>query len=121
MPHQCVRCNKFYDDGAKQILTGCECGCKMFFFVKKEKINQIEEHKNLSNKDKKQIEKDVYDLIGQEIDKDKPIILDIESINIIKPGKYEIDLVSLFKKRPLVYKLEEGKYMIDLNESFKDL
>ena len=33
----------------------------------------------------------------------------------VGPGKFEIDVVNLFnKKRPLIYKLEEGKYIIDL-------
>ena len=44
---------------------------------------------------------------------------DFESIRILKPGQYELDLVNIFKKRPLIYKLEEGKYMIDLPESFR--
>jgi predicted nucleic acid-binding Zn-ribbon protein len=46
----------------------------------------------------------------------------IESIKILKPGKYELDLVNLFKsKQPLIYKLEDGKYMIDIIESFKKM
>ena len=36
MPHQCVRCNAFFEDGADEILKGCSCGGKLFFFVKKE-------------------------------------------------------------------------------------
>jgi predicted nucleic acid-binding Zn-ribbon protein len=45
--------------------------------------------------------------------------LDLESIRVIRPGKFEIDLINLFtKKRPLIYKLEEGKYIIDLSTSF---
>jgi len=49
-----------------------------------------------------------------------PVILDLESIKVLKPGKYEIDVVNLFsKKRPLIYKLEEGKYIIDLASSIK--
>jgi len=47
-------------------------------------------------------------------------VLDIESVRVLKPGKFEIDLVHLFnKKNPLVYKLEEGKYIIDIAETFK--
>ncbi len=61
----------------------------------------------------------MLDIIGDQFDTEKPIVLDIETIKILKPGKYEIDLVSLFKKQPLVYKLEEGKYVVDLIESFK--
>ena len=54
--------------------------------------------------------------------KKKPIILDFESIKILSPGKYELDLVNLFnKKQPLIYKLEDGKYMIDLIETFKKI
>lgn len=127
MPHQCVSCGTMYGDGAKEILHGCSsCRGKLFFYVKKERIEELKEEQpqlfNLSNKDKKRIESDVYDIIGETRDRDKPIILDIESIKILKPGKYELDLVNLFKsKQPLIYKLEDGKYMIDILESFKKL
>ena len=43
----------------------------------------------------------------------------MESIRIAGPGKYELDLVSLFKGEPLIFKLAEGKYMVDIAESFK--
>ena len=122
MPHQCVRCNTFYEDGAKEILQGCACGGKLFFFVKKSKLEAAKKSKqliNLSMDEKKEIEKDVFDLVGSAIDKDSPVVLDIESINIMKPGQYEIDLVSLFKREPLIFKLEDGKYMIDIKQSFK--
>tara|TARA_B100001971_G_C18250384_1_gene577695 strand:+ start:2652 stop:3035 length:384 start_codon:yes stop_codon:yes gene_type:complete len=122
MPHQCVRCNTFYDDGAGEILKGCNCGGKLFFFIKKEKLKEakkVTENINLSIEDKKQMEQDVFDLVEQEIDKDSPVVLDIEAIKILRPGKYELDLVHLFKGEPLIFKLEEGKYMIDLVQSFK--
>ncbi|MBI2564522.1 hypothetical protein HYV79_00840 [Candidatus Woesearchaeota archaeon] len=122
MPHQCVRCNAIYEDGSKEILKGCSCGARLFFFIKKERLEQLKKDLdvNLSNEDKKQIEEDVYDLIGTK-DPDAPVILDFETIRILKPGKYEVDLVQLFKKEPLVFKLEEGKYIIDLPETFERL
>jgi predicted nucleic acid-binding Zn-ribbon protein len=46
-------------------------------------------------------------------------VLDLEAIRVKKPGQYELDLVHLFKGEPLVFKLEDGKYMIDLVETFK--
>jgi len=120
MPHQCVRCGKFYDDGAEEILKGCPCGGRLFFYINKKKL---EESKNivtdLTVQEKNEIEKDVFDLIGIERGVEKPVVLDLESIRILKPGKYELDIVNLFRKRPLIYKLEEGKYLIDLPESFK--
>jgi len=124
MPHQCVRCNSFYEDGANEILKGCKCGGKLFFYVKKEQIEAAKKiTTNLTKKDKQQIENDVYDIIGAEKEeRDNPVVLDLESIRILKPGKFEIDLVHLFQKgQPLVYKLEEGKYMIDIVTSFKKL
>lgn len=122
MPHQCVRCGKLYKEGSKEILQGCECGGKLFFFIKKEKLKSQENPFILTSSDKEQIEKDVYDILGNEIDREKPIVLDMESIHVLKPGKYELDLVNLFQShQPLIYKLEDGKYMIDIIESFKKL
>lgn len=121
MPHQCVRCNTFYEDGAQELLKGCNCGGRLFFFIKKEKLEdmkKITEEANLTKKDKEQIEQDVFDLVGSEIDKDQPVILDLEAIRVVRPGKYELDLVHLFKGEPLVFKVEDGKYMIDLVQSF---
>lgn len=124
MPHQCVRCNKFYEDGSDILLKGCSnCGGKFFFFVKKEGVKEAKVlSDSLTEQDKKQMEKDVKEIIGSEF-ADRPIILEIENIKILGPGKFEIDLVDLFKKRPLVYKLEEGKYYIDVPSIFaaKDL
>ncbi len=120
MPHQCVRCGTFFDDGSKIITEGCKCGGKLFFFVKKERMEEIKNATyKLSKTEKKQIEEDVFELIGASESYDEPVVLDLESIRVLKPGKYELDLVSLFKDQPLIYKLDEGKYMIDLPESFK--
>lgn len=123
MPHQCVRCNEFYDDGSAQILKGCPCGGKLFFFISKEKLERIKKQTvQLSAEQKKQIEDDVYDLVGDSISRDEPVVLDLESIKILKPGQFELDLVNLFKKdHPLVYKLEEGKYMIDIPQTFRKM
>ena len=121
MPHQCVRCSTLYDDGDGAIIRGCKCGGKLFFYIKKEKLEDAEKTKSLiklSKKEKEQVEKDVFDLVGSDIDKDAPVVLDLEAIRILKPGKYELDLVHLFNKEPLIFKLEEGKYMIDIVESF---
>ena len=81
MPHQCVKCGIFYGDGANEILTGCSCGGKLFFYVKKEKLEQAKKiTTDLTPKEKTQIEKDVFDLVGTEIDKSNPVILDLEAI-----------------------------------------
>jgi len=121
MPHQCVRCSKFYDDGDSAVLKGCTCGGKLFFYVRKEKLEKAKEVSvNLSSDEKVQIEKDVKDIIGTKKD-DDTVILDFESISIVGPGKFEIDLVKLFDKdNALVYKLEDGKYMIDVASTLEN-
>jgi len=123
MPHRCVRCGALYDDGSSNILKGCPCGAKLFFYVKQEALKKSEEvTKILSDVEKKQIEKDVLDIVGEERAKEEqPIILDFESINVLEPGKFELDLVHIFHKDPLIYKMGEGKYIIDLPATFKSV
>lgn len=120
MPHQCVRCGEMYSDGAKEILSGCPCGSKFFFFISKAHLKKAQKQIHLTKDERVKIEQDVKELVGHtEIEKNEPVFLDIESIRILKQGKYDIDLIDLFKKEPLVYKLEDGKYMIDLVSTFK--
>ena len=120
MPHQCVRCNTFYDDGNDAVLKGCACGGKLFFFIKKSHIDEARNLVvNLSEDEKVQMEHDVFDLVGARHEEEKPVVLEFESISVLQPGKYHLDLVNLFKKEPLIIKLGDGKYMLDLNETFR--
>jgi len=68
---------------------------------------------------KEQIEEDIREMVGIE-DEQTPVILDVESIRVIGEGKFELDIAKIFRKNlPLVYKLEEGKYIIDLASTLK--
>ena len=120
MPHQCVRCGKLHDDGDSSLIQkGCECGSKLWFFVKKESIEHATKiTTNLTDEQKIQIEEDVLDIVGAERE-DEAVVLDLESIRVTEPGKFELDLVQLFnKEKPVVFKLAEGKYVIDVPETF---
>lgn len=122
MAHQCVHCKRIIPMGSKELLEGCaDCGNRFFFYVKEEQIEQIKENPiEIPVEDKKQIEKDIREMAGI-VDELAPVILDIESIRVVGTGKFEIDLVNLFRKdRPLIYKLEEGKYIIDLSTTLKE-
>jgi predicted nucleic acid-binding Zn-ribbon protein len=122
MPHQCVRCGKLYPDGSNELLSGCSCGGRFFFYMRNKDIEKAKELTvDLTPQDKEKIEKDVMDIVGDTIDDTQPVILDIESVRVLKPGQYELDLVDLFKGEPLVYKLEDGKYVIDLLGTFEIL
>ena len=123
MPHQCVRCGTLYQDGSDSILKGCSCGARLFFFVRKEALEKAKEiTTQLTVTQKEQIEEDVLELVGEERqEEEQPIVLDFEAIRVLEPGKFELDLVHLFKKDPLVYKIGEGKYVIDLASTFKTM
>lgn len=115
MPHQCVRCGKIYGNAAPEILKGCSCGSHYFFFLKDEDL-LVKETENLTKKEREEILVDIKEIVGEEVE--KPVVLDLESIRVVKPGKFEIDLVSLFKKKPVIYKIAEGKYIIDIPSTF---
>jgi len=101
-------------------LKGCECGSRLWFFVKKDALEKAKEiNTTLTEKQKIQIEEDVREIMGTE-DPDEAVVLDLESIRVPEPGKFELDLVQLFnKEKPVVFKLAEGKYMIDVPETFQ--
>jgi len=117
MPHQCTKCGKIYPAGNKSIIEGCEnCNSHFFFYIREEQLKKIRENPiELPEKERDKIEKDIRELAKIE-DEAMPVILDIESIRVISPGKYEIDVVNLFNKdRPIIFKIAEGKYVIDLS------
>lgn len=121
MPHQCVHCKRIIPVGSKELLTGCgTCGNHFFFYIREERIGEIEQIQiEIPAEEKKQVEKEIREMAGIS-DEDAPVILDIESVRVTGSGKFEIDLPNLFNKnRPLVYKLEEGKYIIDLSSTLR--
>ena len=119
MPHQCVHCSKIIEVGSKEILEGCNsCGGKFFFYIRDDQAEKIKEAREIpipefNTIDKKQVEEDVRSILKIE-DESKPVILDLESIRVLQPGKFEIDIVSLMNRKPIVFKLSEGKYVIDI-------
>ena len=124
MAHQCVHCGKLYSAGSKELLEGCgECGGHFFFYIKEEQLKRVIDNPvQMPLEEIKRVEKDIREMAGVTED-DAPVILDIESVRSTGDGKYEIDLVNIFnKKRPLIYKIEEGKYIIDLSSTLsKDI
>lgn len=117
MPHQCVKCSRIIPAGSKELLTGCaNCGGRFFFYVKDEQLEKLKNKPllDIPEEERKNVERDIREIAGI-TDEETPVILDLESVRAIGEGKFEIDVVNLFnKKRPLIYKMEEGKYIIDL-------
>jgi predicted nucleic acid-binding Zn-ribbon protein len=98
MPHKCTNCGKLYADGDMRLLQGCECGNNKFLYIPKEKKEKIE-----------------VEEIKKELTR-----FGIESIRIIAPGQYEINLEKLFEREEIIIALEEdGKYVIHLPSLLK--
>ncbi len=120
MPHKCLKCGKEYDEKSPELFSGCrECGSRKFYFIGE-----------LSRTEKKvsdDIRRPVLKKRGNyEYDNRNPvneraeIIKDrthspIESIRIIEPGSYELNIHKLVESDDRVVRLnDEGSYMLDL-------
>jgi predicted nucleic acid-binding Zn-ribbon protein len=124
MAYRCVHCSGIYEDGSNEILTGCtKCKSKFFFYIRNEKLKEIlanKEMPELTTHEINQVENDVRDIAGIK-DEESPVFLDFESVKVLKPGKYLLDLTKLFAmNRPRVYQLDDGKYIVDLAPKKKD-
>ena len=119
MPHQCVHCGTRIFDGSKELLTGCaKCGSRFFFYIKTNEAVTDLVRETLSERDIGEMEKDVRELMGVE-NTDKPVILDLETIKTLGPGKFSIDVSALMRGAPIVINVSDGKYFIDLPSAFK--
>ena len=122
-----MKCSRIIPAGSKELLEGCEsCKGHFFFYIRDKQLEEMKEKPiEIPEEDKTKIEKDIREMAGIQ-DEDAPVILDLESVRVTGSGKFEIDVVNLFRKdRPLIYKLEEGKYIIDLastlQQNIKDI
>ncbi len=120
MPNKCTGCGKIHPDNAEYLMNGCDrCGSKFFFFVRQEDLKQAEtDIEKLSKEEVKEIEEDIRDIVseeGRELKPEDVVVLDVEAIRVIKPGKYRIDVTTLFKQKPIVIRVGPGKYEIDLS------
>lgn len=114
MPNKCTNCGKIHMDDANYLLSGCnECGSKFFFYVRQEVLASLEkEVEEITKEEIKEIEKDVREIAGIA---EETVILDIEAVRVVSPGKYMIDVTTLFNQKPIVIRTAEGKYKLDLS------
>ena len=121
MPHQCVHCGKINPAGSKELLEGCSnCGSRFFFYIRDDQLEKLRrEPLEIPEDQKEGIEKEVREIAGIS-EEDTPVILDIESVRITGEGKFELDLINIFQKqRPIVYKIGDGKYILDLTPTLQ--
>ncbi len=132
MPHKCTRCESVFKDGAAIILNGCpKCGWNKFLYVK----DADEPHSETGIKEAvppaaSRFIKEVDEILGNKIAQPeskevkaepKPEIGErVESVRIVSPGSYELNLESLLERDEIVMALkEDGTYIVHLPSVFQ--
>jgi len=138
MPHKCTRCESIFKDGAAIILNGCpKCGWNKFLYVRDdspapELIAKTEMAVGHISPEASKFIKEVDEILGIKDDpselktepkvetEPKEIGNRIESIRILSPGQYELNLDSLLARNEIVMALKEaGTYIVNLPSVFK--
>ena len=132
MPHKCTRCENIFRDGAAIILNGCpKCGWNKFLYVKDEHTtDQPAASRDAIPPAATQFIKEVDELLGnnpapvvketKEEKKKEEIGERVESVRILSPGQYELNLDSIMKRDEIVMALkEDGTYIVHLPSVFQ--
>jgi predicted nucleic acid-binding Zn-ribbon protein len=138
MPHKCTKCESIFRDGAAIILNGCpKCGWNKFLYVKDEHTPADWEKPGTSAgsipEAASKFIKEVDDLLGNKQPELKPKLElkevkakpdeigdRVESVRILSPGSYELNLESLLEREEIVMALkEDGTYIVHLPSVFQ--
>jgi hypothetical protein len=121
MPHKCIGCGKIFEKNDEAILDGCPaCGSNRFLFIREgEKLPEAEIDLDLVKEEQKPEKLDeIIDRIEEGMDDD----LRLESVRIIEPGSYEVNIESLLERDEIILALKgDGSYVIHLPSMFARL
>ena len=115
MPHKCTQCGREFKEGSTEILKGCpSCGGKKFLYVRRDDIHKdVLEEKSID----KLAEETKEEIIEIKTDnKGRTEIYDrIESIRVISPGSYELNIEKLAKGDDMIMQMgSDDKYIVDI-------
>ena len=136
MPHKCTRCEGVFRDGAAIILNGCpKCGWNKFLYVKDESTSPVISAEKTAETQippaATQFIKEVDELLGNKqaspepegsnVEKKIEEVGDrVESVRILSPGSYELNLDSIMKRDEIVMALkEDGTYIVHFPSVFQ--
>jgi len=136
MPHKCTRCEGIFRDGAAIILNGCpKCGWNKFLYVKDEMTQPAGSAGKTAETSippaASQFIKEVDELLGNKPAQTEPkeskveTKIDevgdrVESVRILSPGSYELNLDSIMKREEIVMALkEDGTYIVHFPSVFQ--
>jgi predicted nucleic acid-binding Zn-ribbon protein len=121
MPHKCTKCGREYPDGSTEILKGCaSCGGKKFLYVKEEELHKdVLEEKTISEI-ATETKEEVLE-IRSEPKKEVEMYDRVETIRIVGPGSYELNIEKMAKGDERIISVgKEGVYNIDLLSFVQD-
>ncbi|MDD1700846.1 MAG: Zn-ribbon domain-containing protein [Methanoregula sp.] len=121
MPHKCTKCGREYKDGSTEILKGCaSCGGKRFLYVKETELNKdVLEEKSIDEIAQESRE-DVLEISEPET-KEVEMYDRVETIRIVSPGTYELNLEKMAESDQRIVSVGKGgNYIIDLMSMAKD-
>lgn len=120
MPHKCTQCGREFKDGSTEILKGCpSCGGKKFLFVREsDRHRDVLEEKSIENL----AEETKEEILEVEAEPNRHVEMRerIESIRVINPGSYELNIEKLAKSDEVVVKMgKDEKYVVDIISMMK--
>ena len=116
MPHKCTQCGREFEDGSTKILKGCpSCGGKKFLYIREaERHDDVLKEKTIEEIARETGE-DVLEVREDKRRAEIEVFERIESIRILGPGSYELNLERLARSDEVVVGLEkEGRYAVDI-------
>jgi hypothetical protein len=122
MPHKCTKCGREYPDGSTEILKGCgSCGGKKFLYIKEAEIHKdVLEEKSIEEIALESKE-EVLEVIEPGPKKEVEMYDRVETIRIVAPGTYEINIEKMAKSDERIVSVgTEGNYIIDLMSMAKE-
>ena len=145
MPHRCMDCKNIVDSGSIDLKAGCPvCGCKKFQYVRPkkeakpssptvaeyvaqaEKVAREEYEASLAARENLGRGPDPAAKPANKREAPRPSPAEsrqegprIESVRIVEPGTYDINLPVLLNRKELVMSKEEGTYFVDLPSALK--
>ncbi|KLK88112.1 Zn-ribbon containing protein [Methanoculleus sediminis] len=117
MPHKCTQCGREFEDGSTKILKGCpSCGGKKFLYIREaERHDDVLKEKSIDEIARETGEEVLEVKQGQRKKEEIEVFERIESIRILGPGSYELNIEKLARSDEVVVGLEkEGKYVVDI-------
>ena len=120
MPHKCTKCGREFKDGSTEILKGCpSCGSKKFLYIREEhRHRDVLEEKTITEiaKETKEEVLEVEDAPTKTADLQGRV----ESIRILAPGSYELNLKKLAESNDMVVGIgKEASYLVDISSMGK--